>query len=343
MPHLTPPHLTPPRLTPPRLPFVLFLALALLLTSTGRTLAQSTPAAAVIADRDIIRQIEDRATALIEANATIPCVALADQAQRQLTWTDAPVLTPRADKPLPPHEVYEKACRGTVVVASLFLCGNCDRNHANCASGFVISPDGLVVTNHHVLETNRANITLVVRTWNGRVLPVKEVLAADPANDLAILRIDADSPGSPGSPDPATPDANPANAADTDNQSFDTLPLGDKPRVGQRVHAVSHPDRRFYYYSSGEVAQLRRDNGQADGNERVSITAVFAKGSSGAPVLDEAGNVVAVVASTRSVYYNTSDNGVPQNLQMVFRDCIPADKVAALARQAFPLTAAQAE
>jgi hypothetical protein len=55
----------------------------------------------------------------------------------------------------------------------------------------------------------------------------------------------------------------------------------------------------------------------------MSITADFAKGSSGGPVFDEAGNVAGMVASTESVYYDTK-NGVRDNLQMVFKNCAPA-------------------
>ena len=55
----------------------------------------------------------------------------------------------------------------------------------------------------------------------------------------------------------------------------------------------------------------------------MSVTADFAKGSSGAPILDLNGNVVGMVASTKSVYYD-EENGLQKDLQMVMKNCVPA-------------------
>jgi serine protease Do len=56
----------------------------------------------------------------------------------------------------------------------------------------------------------------------------------------------------------------------------------------------------------------------------MSITADFAQGSSGGPVLDRRGNVIGVVAATLSLY--NSDN----NLQMVSKEAIPVSRIRAL-------------
>ena len=55
----------------------------------------------------------------------------------------------------------------------------------------------------------------------------------------------------------------------------------------------------------------------------MSVTADFARGSSGAPIFDGLGNVVGMVASTISVYYDDED-GRQKNLQMVLKNCVPA-------------------
>jgi S1-C subfamily serine protease len=52
-----------------------------------------------------------------------------------------------------------------------------------------------------------------------------------------------------------------------------------------------------------------------------SITADFAKGSSGAPVFNEFGAVIGSVNNTQSTYYSVK-NGVKDNLQMVFKNTV---------------------
>ena len=59
----------------------------------------------------------------------------------------------------------------------------------------------------------------------------------------------------------------------------------------------------------------------AKGRRMIAITADFAKGSSGAPVFNEYGAVVASVNNTQSTYYSVK-NGVKDNLQMVFKNTV---------------------
>src|SRR3989344_6065025 len=55
-------------------------------------------------------------------------------------------------------------------------------------SGFIVSPDGLVLTNKHVVQDPEATYTIVLE--DDRRFPAK-VLARDPINDIAILKIDS--------------------------------------------------------------------------------------------------------------------------------------------------------
>jgi hypothetical protein len=70
---------------------------------------------------------------------------------------------------------------------------------------------------------------------------------------------------------------------------------------------------------------MAHNHGRSD-VRRVQITAEFAKGSSGGPILNDLGQVVALVTTTDSVYYNTND-GKQENLQMVFYNCVPYESV----------------
>ena len=60
---------------------------------------------------------------------------------------------------------------------------------------------------------------------------------------------------------------------------------------------------------------------------RMTITADYAKGSSGAPVFDACGNICGMVSSTNSIYYNKTKDGANENLQMVVKNCVPAASI----------------
>ena len=82
-------------------------------------------------------------------------------------------------------------------------------------------------------------------------------------------------------------------------------------------------DKKLYTLTAGMLSRrfLRPVHGKKV--PALSITADYARGSSGAPVMDAAGAVVGMVATTHSVYYKR-EKGIDKNLQMVIRNCEPA-------------------
>ena len=202
--------------------------------------------------------------------------------------------------------LYEQACRSVVIVGSAYTCPRCANLHVNGATGFVLTPEGTVVTNHHVVNQldKRA---LVVMTRDGRVYPVVEALAGNQQADVAIIRIDpVDQAGRKG--------------------TFPPLSLAAASRVGQNVRVVHHADGHYYSLTQGIVS--RRYTQQ--GTNWMTITADYARGSSGGPLLDDEGRVVGMVASTSGVYYDHDDDGQTRNLQMVWKQCVPVENIRAL-------------
>ncbi|XAL98197.1 serine protease [Phycisphaeraceae bacterium D3-23] len=255
-----------------------------------------------IDDRSIVSGIEREATVLIEAEASTDNAELQTQLRRRTAALDAPAEGVLVEQDDDGEGVYERAADGVLVVAGLYLCGSCDNYHANCASGFIISEDGLAVTNHHVVK-NTDNLTMVARTHDGRVVPIVEVLASNEQDDVALVRL--------------SPEHGPYTA----------LPIARDAVVGERVHAITHPDGRFYCYTSGEVSRFFMEpRRRGAGTRRMQITADYAKGSSGGPILNDRGQVVGMVTTTTSVYYNT-ENGRQENLQMVFHNCVPYESI----------------
>lgn len=253
-------------------------------------------AARLINDRQITGAIEAAATKLIADGKT---AKLADLHAGLKTDVCLVGLAKPQEAKLTAAEIYDRCAPGVLVFSGIYKCNKCTNWHAAPASGFVISEDGVAVTNYHVVE-KATNETFVAMTFDGKVYPVKEILAASKTNDLAIVRLDLPK-----------------------DVKLKALPVALSAAIGSPVTLISHPDRRFYTLTTGIVSRYHTASRNNDPMNLVTITADYARGSSGAPVLNEQGQVVAIVASTQSVYYNT-EGGKQENLQMVFKQCIPS-------------------
>ena len=182
----------------------------------------------------------------------------------------------------------------------LYNCGKCSKWHTSMASAFAIGQDGIIVTNHHVLEKDEGEI-LGAMDFQGNVFSVDKVLAANREDDLVILKLR--------------------------DAKLIPMALAKPANVGADVWVISHPNRKLFTMTKGMVSryQMIFKNGQKPGR-RMSITADYAKGSSGAPVFNHKGQVVGVVSSTSSIYYSI-ENGKKENLQMVVKNCIPVESI----------------
>ena len=198
------------------------------------------------------------------------------------------------------NKLYDQISKSVLVIGRLYNCGKCSKWHTSTASAFAIGKDGIIVTNHHVLEKDEGEI-LGAMDYMGNVFPIEKVLAANEEDDLAILKLR--------------------------NAELTPMALGKPANVGTDVWVISHPDRRMYMMTKGMVSRynIMLLNNKKPGR-RMSITADYAKGSSGAPVFNRKGQVVGVVSSTNSIYYNVV-NGKKENLQMVVKNCIPVESI----------------
>jgi S1-C subfamily serine protease len=255
----------------------------------------------VVDDLQILRSLETQAARLLETGKTTPASDLVAQLGR--ASCDVQLAKP-SGKPLAPEELYERSRKSVLIVAGLFKCEKCSRNHVAPATGFVIGESGVAVTNHHVVNDPK-NLTLVAMTVDGAVCAVKAVLAASAAHDVAILQLDA--------------------------SGLVPLAIGPRAAVGSDVFVISHPARRFYTLSRGMVARYGTVVRERQKSTLLQITAPYAKGSSGGPVLNTAGEVVGMASSTVSVYYG-EDHGKPEDFQMAFDQCVPAEQILELIR-----------
>jgi serine protease Do len=133
-------------------------------------------------------------------------------------------------------------------------------------SGFIISADGYVVTNNHVVEHSSE---VEVALDDGRTLPAK-VIGTDKRTDLALLKI---SDGN------KLPYVEWASA---------------QPRVGDWVIAVGNPFGLGGSVTAGIVSARGRDIGAGPYDDFLQIDAPVNRGNSGGPAFDTRGNVIGV-------------------------------------------------
>ncbi|MFM1767774.1 MAG: hypothetical protein RJA22_303 [Verrucomicrobiota bacterium] len=279
-----------------------------------RTAASARPAEdrldlnEIINDREIDLRLGAYGGRLIDQGLAVPSRVLRDQLSR--TRCAFQPGKPGRRK-LSPQEILARSRAGVLVVAGLFQCGKCSQWHAGGGSGAMLSEDGVFATAYHVVaSTNHA--TLVILTGDGRLAPVREVLAANRRADVALLR--------------------------AEGSGFTPLPLSTNAPVGSPVCVISHPDDHFFTLSQGIVSRyfLQGAGRSRSPHAFMAITADFAKGSSGGPVFNEQGAVVGLVSSTISSYYNEDREHRRDNLQMVFKHCATSRYLLELGREEGP-------
>lgn len=133
-------------------------------------------------------------------------------------------------------------------------------------SGFVISADGYIVTNNHVID---GADEIEIEFYSGKTLPA-EVVGTDPKTDIALLKVDSE-------------DAIP----------FVKFGDSDKARVGDWVLALGNPLGQGFSASSGIVSARNRElSGTYD--DYLQTDAAINRGNSGGPLFNLKGEVVGV-------------------------------------------------
>jgi serine protease Do len=161
-------------------------------------------------------------------------------------------------------QMIERAQRSVVQVRS---------GGRGIGAGVIWDPDGLVITNHHVVAGGRRNVTVALH--DGRTFDA-EVVKSSGSLDLALLRLSGEATNLP------------------------AAPIGDSDalRVGELVYAIGHPWGSVGAVSAGIVGGVGELRGRGRGSPAryVRSDVTLAPGNSGGPLLNARGEVVAINA-----------------------------------------------
>ena len=188
---------------------------------------------------------------------------------------------------LSPKAIYDIACAQVVAVTTEITYKNYfgfTTSSAVSGSGFIISTDGYILTNHHVIEeAAKGNYEISVLTHDGTEY-IASIVGYEADNDVAVLKIDAEG------------------------LSAVTLGNSDYMAVGDTVYAVGNPLGELEYtMTGGMVSALDRDISTYDSStgtytsiNMFQIDAAVNSGNSGGPVYDSHGQVIGIVTAKYS-------------------------------------------
>lgn len=191
---------------------------------------------------------------------------------------------------LPASTIYDRACRQVVGITTEVAYTNLfglTSSSAVTGTGFIVSENGYIVTNYHVIEyayTGGQDLTVMLHDGTRYSA---SIVGVEDSNDIAVLKIDA------------------ANLSPADLGDSDSLTVGDT------VYAVGNPlgDLDFSM-STGHVSALDRvikTDENVDSINMFQIDAAVNSGNSGGPVYNTRGEVIGVVTAK---YSDTGVEGI---------------------------------
>lgn len=236
----------------------------------------------VMNDQEIRSHIQRKLVELRERKDFLPMEKATEQLRRTRCTLDLPE---PGDEKSSPEELYVKFKPSIVVMAALGKTGQ-----MRISTGVVIRPEGIVLTNHHVVANAKDTVLMGSMLADGRVVPLREILAADRAQDIAIVRIDADD--------------------------LPCAALSHGEPIGTPVTIISHPNQRFYFLTRGYICRYSRGMHAGEDRAYLEVSAEFMPGSSGGPALAPDGSVAGIVSTI-----SQTDKG------MTFKQCVPVQAI----------------
>lgn len=220
-------------------------------------------------------RVDRRLRALESARPTVTLGAESSPVQAQTA--------PISQGSLPLSGIYELSCQQVVGITTEVTYQNFFGQTSTSAvsgSGFIISADGYILTNYHVIEyADKGGYAITVMLHDGTRYEAS-IVGSEESSDVAVLKIEA--------------------------TGLTSVSFGDSDaiRVGDEVHAVGNPLGELEFsMTNGHVSALDRVITTESGHDAINmfqIDAAVNAGNSGGPVYDAQGRVIGVVTAKYS-------------------------------------------
>lgn len=153
-------------------------------------------------------------------------------------------------------------------------------------TGFVVSQDGYILTNHHVID---GMLSIMVIFPNGEMFQ-GEIIETNPEFDIALLKVDSDK--------------------------LPYLPLSDHVgKINEKIYVIGNPLLHTQIANEGYILE------NVDQYHVLKISAPIYKGNSGSPVISEKGEVIGIVyAKTIPRFTDTDTEGLAVSVHQVLNN-----------------------
>mgnify|MGYP000262362939 CR=1 FL=1 len=185
-------------------------------------------------------------------------------------------------------------------IMEYFQGGGQPRAMVGSGSGVIISPDGYIVTNNHVI----ANASDLEVTLNNNKTYTAKLIGTDPTTDIALIKIDGDD-------------------------DFPFIPFGDSNnvKIGEWVLAVGNPFNLTSTVTAGIISAKARDLNQFDGNPQsfLQTDAAVNRGNSGGALVNTRGELIGIntaITSETGSYVGYSFAVPSNNARKVIEDIL---------------------
>lgn len=196
------------------------------------------------------------------------------------------------------HVKNQTVSRGTLSMRDLMLGRAPLRQSIGTGSGVIISKDGYIVTNNHVIE----NSTALEVTLNDNRTYKAEVIGTEPGSDIALIKIDVD-------------------------EDLPVVVFGDsdQAKIGEWVLAVGNPFNLTSTVTAGIISAKGRDLNERDQTQQnfIQTDAAVNPGNSGGALVNERGELIGInsaISSPNGVFAGYSFAVPSNNARKIIND-----------------------